>query len=412
VSAASGLRFRFEGLAAVLAQAGRTGGSSGAGRFRAGLAAAQLAIVLTLLTVSGMVGRSFLSALRSKPGLDAQGVVTFQVSLPGSQRATLPVISDLVDRLASVPGTKSVTFAAELPVGSPAFATVTAARSGDLRSTDPMIAYRLIGPSYFETLGAHIAGGRTFSAEDVRQGRQVAILNESAERLLFSGETAIGRTVHSGIGDRRSVVVGVVKDIRTEGLDQAAVPMVYMPYFPQFGLRFIVRSASAPGALLPLLRARLRAEEPGTLLQRFRPLADILDDTVRERMVSGVLVGGFALLGLIVSSVGLYGTLAALVQQRRREIGVRIALGATARKVAATILREGLWIVAVGSAGGVAASVAAGRLIQRELFGVSPLDLTSFAAALAILSSAALAACLIPAIKAAHVDPVEALNAQ
>src|ERR1035438_245043 len=142
VSAASGLRFRFEGLAAVLAQAGRTGGSSGAGRFRAGLAAAQLAIVLTLLTVSGMGGGSLLSALRSQPGLDAQGVVTFQVSLPGSQRATLPVISDLVDRLASVPGTKSVTFAAELPVGSPAFATVTAARSGDLRSTDPMIADR------------------------------------------------------------------------------------------------------------------------------------------------------------------------------------------------------------------------------------------------------------------------------
>jgi putative ABC transport system permease protein len=412
VSAASGWRLQTESLAEALAQGGRSGGSRGAGRFRAVLAAAQLAIVLTLLTVSGMVGRSFLSAMRTKPGLDANGVVTFQVSLPGSQRATLPVIADLAGHMAEVPGTKSVTFAAESPVGSPAFSTVTAARGGDLRSTDPMIAYRLIGPRYFETLGAHFAAGRTFSEEDVQQGRQVTILNQAAVRLLFAGEAAIGRTVHAGIGDRRSVVVGVVKDIRTEGLDQAPAPMVYTPYFPGFGLRFIVRTSSLPDTLLPMLRARVRDGNPGVLLQRFRPLADILDETVRARMVSGVLAGGFALLGLIVSSVGLYGTLAAMVQQRRREIGVRIALGATVREVAAIVLGEGLRIVVLGAMAGVVGSVAAGRLIERELYGVSPLDVTSFAVALALLASVALTACLIPAFKAAHMDPVQTLNAQ
>ena len=203
-----------------------------------------------------------------------------------------------------------------------------------------------------------------------------------------------------------------MKDIRTEGLDQAAVPMVYVPYFPGFGLRFIVRSSSAPDTLLPMLRARVREGNPGILLQRFRPLADILDETVRARMVSGVLVGGFALLGLIVSSVGLYGTLAAMVQQRRREIGVRIALGATVREVAAIVLGEGLRIVVLGAMAGVVGSVAAGRLIERELYGVSPLDVTSFAVALALLASVALAACLIPAFKAAHMDPVQALNIQ
>jgi putative ABC transport system permease protein len=412
VSAASGLRFQIEGLAGSLAQGGRSGGLSGGGRFRAILAAAQLAIVMTLLTVSGMVGRSFLSAMRSKPGLDAQGVVTFAVSLPGSQRANLPVISDLVGQIAAVAGTNSVTFAAESPVGSPAFSTVTAPRGGDLRSTDPMIAYRLIGASYFETLGAHLAAGRTFSEEEMQQCRQVVILNEAAGRLLFPGEAAIGRTVHSGFADRRSVVVGVVKDIRTEGLDQAAPPMVYMPYFPGWGLRFMVRTSSAPDRLLPLLRARVRADYPGVLLQRFRSLPDILDETVQERMVSGVLVGGFALLGLIVSSVGLYGTLAAQVQQRRREIGVRIALGATVRQVATAILGEGLRIVVLGASAGVAASIVAGRLIHGALYGVSPLDLTSFSVALALLSGAALAACVIPAVQAAHTDPIQALKVQ
>jgi len=412
VSATTSLRFQIGGLAETLAQSGRGGWSGGAGRFRAVLAAGQLAIVLTLLTVSGMVGRSFLSAMRSNSGLDAQGIVTVQVSLPGSQRAPLPVISNLAAQIATVPGATSVTFAAESPVGSPAFSTVTAARSGELRSTDPMIAYRLIGPSYFETLGAHLASGRTFSQDEVQQGREVVILNEAAVRLLFSGESAIGRTVHSGFGDRRSVVVGIVKDIRAEGLDQAAAPMVYMPYFSGWGLRFIIRSGSAPVSLLPLLKERVRFVNSGALLQRFRPLADTLDETVRERMVSGVLIGGFALLGLMISSVGLYGTMAAQVQQRRREIGLRIALGATVRNVVATILGDGLRIVAFGALAGIGGSVAAGRAIQRELYGVSPLDFTSFAVALALLSIAALAACLIPAFRAGHVDPIQALNVQ
>jgi putative ABC transport system permease protein len=410
VSAASGWRIRIEGLAGVLAQGGR-GGTSG-GKFRAVLAAGQLAIVLTLLTVSGMVGRSFLSAMRSNPGLDAQGVVTFQVSLPGSKDSPLPAITNLADRFAALPGTKGVTFAAESPVGSPAFHTVTAARSGELRPTDPMIAYRLIGPSYFKTLGARLAAGRTFSPDEVQQWREVAILNEAAVRLLFPDGSALGRTVHSGFADRRSVVVGIASDIRAEGLDQPAPPTVYLPYLAQIGLRFTVRSGMAPAALLPLLKDRVRSANPGALLQRFRPLTEILDDTVHDRMVSGMLVGGFALLGLIVSAVGLYGTLAAQVQQRQREIGVRIALGATVRNVVAIILGGGLKIVAFGALAGIAGSLAAGRAIQGELYGVSALDPTSFALALALLSSAALAACLIPAIKAGHVDPIRTLNLQ
>lgn len=412
VAAASGWRFRLEGISAILAQGGRSGPSRSAGRFRAGLAAAQLAIVLTLLTVSGMVGRSFLSALRNEPGLQAKGVLTFQLSLPGSQRATMPWISEMANQVATVPGVQRVSFAAESPVGSEAFSTITATRPGEFLFTDPMIAYRLIGPAYFETVAAQLAAGRPFTSDDVQQGRAVAILNEAARHLLFGSDEAIGRLIHSGIGDRKSTVVGVAKNIRTEGLDRAAVPMVYLPYFPGFGLRFIVRTAGSPDAVAPLLKSRVRESNPGVLLQRFQRLDEILDDTVRERMVSGSLVGGFAFLGLIVSSVGLYGTLASQVQQRRREIGIRIALGAGMRKVMAAVVREGLRIVAVGAVAGLAGSVISGRLIQRELYGVSPLDPMSFAVALVLLGGAAVAACLIPAWKAAQVDPIQALNVQ
>jgi predicted permease len=408
VSAASGWRFHVEGLAGALAQGGR-GGPSGRG-FRSALAACQLAIVLTLLTLSGMVGRSFLSALRSHPGLDSRGVVTFRVSLPSSNGDLLPAISNLAAQIATIPGTRGVTFAAESPIGSSAFQTLTAAHSSKLQSTDPMIPYRLIGSAYFETLGVPLVAGRAFSQDEVAQWSEVAILNDTASRQLFPGRSAIGQTILSGWGDRRSMVVGVVSDIRSAGLDRHAPPMVYLPYMSQFGLRFTVRSSMAPAALLHLLKDRIRAANPGALLQRYQSLPEILDETVRDRMVAGTLVGGFALLGLIVSSVGLYGTLAAQVQQRRREIGVRIALGATVGNVVTTILADGMRILAIGAVVGVVGSVAAGRAIQSELYGVSALDLTSFAVALGLLSTVALAACLIPALKAGHVDPVRALN--
>jgi predicted permease len=412
VSAASGLRFRVDGLAGTLAQSGRGGGGRGAGTFRAVLASGQLAIVLTLLTAAGMIGRSFLSAVRADPGLDAQGIVTVQLSLPGLQGAPPVAISNVVDQIATIPGVTGVTYSAALPVGSPAFSTVTAARSGDLRSTDPMIAYRLIGPAYFETLGGHLVSGRTFSQDEVQQGGQAVILNEAAARLLFPGGSAIGGTVHSGIGDRKSPVVGVVKDIRTEGLDQAPVPMVYMPYFSGWGLRLIIRSGSAPAMLLPLLRDRVRSANSAALLQRYRPLDEILDDTVRGRMLSGILVGWFALLGLAISSVGLYGTLAAQVQQRRREIGIRVAMGATVNNVVVAILGGALRIVGFGALAGIGGALGAGWALRRELYGVSPRDLPSFAVALGLLSIAALTACLMPALKAGRVDPIQALNVQ
>ena len=409
VSVASGLRFRFESVATALAQGGR---STGTGRLRTALASVQLAIVLTLLTVSGMVGRSFLAALRTSPGLDPQGVVMFQVSLPGPQKSELAVIADLADRLRAISTATSVTFAAESPVGSPAFSTVTSARQGALLPADPMIEYRLIGPSYFEAIRAHLAAGRGFSPEEVMQYRPVAILNESAARLLFPADPPLGRVIHLGIGDRKSEVVGVVKEIRTEGLDLPGAPMVYLPYFPQFGLRFIVRTSTRPDAFLPLVRARLGAAGAGILVQRFQTLAGILDDTIRDRRNSGELVAAFAVLGLLISSVGLYGTLAAQVEQRRREFSLRMALGATARQAAQAIISEGMRIVLTGAVAGIGASIAAGRVMQKELYGVKPMDPASLAIALALLVTAAAAAGLVPVLKAGRTDLITTLNAQ
>jgi len=412
VSAARGLSLPESGLALAISQGGR-GVSPGAGRLRAGLAAAQLAIVLTLLTVAGMAGRSFLAAMGSAPGLDPKGVVTFQASLTSSPGLSVSAAAELAKLVADVPGAQGVAFATELPVGQPVFLAMTASHPGAVRPGDPTIPYRVIGDSYFETLRARFKAGRAFTADEVLQSRQVAIVNQAASRQLFGGENPVGRTLQAPFLPYRSLIVGVVQDIRNQGLDRAPTSMIYLPYLPYNGrLTIMVRTASAPAAFLPRLRSRLRAANSSVVLRRVRMLQDVFDNTVRERMLAGALLGGFAMLGLLVSSVGLYGTLAAHVHQRRREIGVRIALGATARTVIAAVLGEGMRIVMLGALAGVAASVAAARLIQAQLYGVGPLDPASFAMAVLLLTAAAVAACLIPALRAARVDPIRVLNAQ
>lgn len=413
VALASSARIETGGLAAAMAPGGRTV-SPRAGRIRASLAAVQLAIVLTLLTVATLVGRSFLSAVATDPGFQPQSAATFQVSVPAAQSGSIAALLDLRRTIAATPGVTSAGFAAEPPVGAHSFGTVTATRLGAFIQTDPLISYRSVGPGYFETLGARLVSGRTVSEEDLAAGRMVVVLNQSAARLLFGREQPVGRKVHSGFQDRWSDVVGVIQDIRTEGLDQPAVPMVYMPYVPALTSRprFLVRTAGEPSALAAAFRMRTRAWNSAAVVQRFESLRGALDATVRERVLAGWVVGGFALLGLLISSVGLYGTIAAQVQSRRREIGIRIALGASTGSVIGKVLVGGLRIVAVGAAVGLGASTLAANLVRPHLFGVRALDPLSFALALALLAAAALSACLVPAYKAAHVDPMRTLNAQ
>lgn len=413
VALASSARIETRGLAAALAPGGRTV-SPRAGRIRGSLAAAQLAIVLTLLTVATLTGRSFLSAIRTDPGFQPEAVATFQVSLPGAQSGSVAPLVDFWRAIAATPGVTSAGFAAEPPVGAHSFGTVTATRPGEFVNIDPMISYRVIGPGYFETLGARLVTGRSVNEEDVAQGRMVVVVNQSAARLLFRGEQPVGRHVHSGFQDRWSEVVGVVQDIRTEGLDQPSAPMVYMPYVTLLTPRprFLVRGTGDPARLAAALKTRARAWNSAVVLQRFEALRDTLEATVRERVLAGWVVGGFALLGLLISSVGLYGTMAAQVQSRRREIGIRIALGASAGSVVGNVLAGGLRIVGAGAAAGLAASTLAASLVRPHLFGVRALDPVSFALALALLAAAALAACLLPAMKAARLDPMRTLNVQ
>ncbi|MBS1830481.1 MAG: ABC transporter permease [Acidobacteria bacterium] len=410
VSAVSLWRLKRAALLEALARGGRT--LMGEARpLRAVLSSAQLALVLTLLTLAGLAGRSFLAAAHTDVGIDPRGVVTFRAAVPKTGMS-IPAIGALQEQIASLGGVQRVAFAAELPVGVPAFSTSTSTRTGPLLPSDPMIGYRLVSGDYFETLGARLLAGRAFARQEVENGQAVAVLNQSAARLLFAGTDPLGKMVHSGYMDRQSLVVGVVNDIRSHGMDRPAPPVIYLAYLPGWGLRFLARIEGSPQAFAETTRRRVQSWNKAVTLQQFQPLGDVLEDTVRRRIVAAWLTGAFALLGLLISSVGLYGTLAGQVQQQRREIAVRMALGASEASVISLVLREGARIVAVGALAGALASALVGKLVEKQLYGVGPLDPAAFVGALAVLAVAAFGACLAPALRAARVDPMRLLNVQ
>lgn len=375
------------------------------------LLATQVAIVLVLLTVTGLISRSFAAALRSNPGFDPAGVVTFRASLPVNGKALTGAAFELTQLIRDLPGTKDAAFAAEPPVGA-SMATVMSAHGSGFTSTDPTIAFRMTGSRYFETLGASFVRGRPFSQEEVERGAAVLVLNEAAAQALFHGEDPVGREVHVGFLDLRSQVIGVVRNMRHESLDQPSAPVVYLPFIPVFdaSISVVARTAVPPPVFLSGLKARISAWNNGALVRGYRPLEEITAATIRDRLISGFLVGWFAMLGLLVSSLGLYGALSGQLQRRRAEIGVRMALGASARSVIGLLLGQGARVLAAGIGVGLAASLAAGYFIRTMLYQVEPIDWVSSAASVLLLIMAGLLACFVPAIRAVGVDPGVALR--
>jgi putative ABC transport system permease protein len=406
------LQARNPTLAATLAQGGSRG-SAASMPWRSFLVAAQVAIILVLLTVGSLVGRSFVQALREDPGYAPRGVVTVEVWLPMERERRTSVDYELLDIIAGIPGTEHASFAVEHPLGEGS-STGFKAGEGDFLPTDDVgLDIKAVGSGYFETLCARLIAGRTFTEDEVRRWADVIILNESAARRLFGRENPVGRVARSAFLNRRNTIVGVVKDLRIGGLDRPAPPVAYFPFTPWGGTQtFLVRTRANPAAFTAALRSRVRAMNAGIRLMPIESLQRATDDTVRSRLRAGVLVGGFALLGLLIGSVGLYGTLSSQVRERRREIGIRLAVGATPQAIARGILSQGGRLVGCGAAAGLVASAFAARLVQKDLYGVSPMDVPSFALALTLLLLTALLACLIPARRAAKVDPIVALRSE
>lgn len=244
---------------------------------------------------------------------------------------------------------------------------------------------------------------------------RVAVLNQPLAEALFPGEEAVGRRVVVDVGEPTSFeVVGVVGGILRFGLDEAPPDPIYFPatQSPGSELRIVLRSAADPLALAQLLRRRLAGIDPQLPLSELRSMDELVAATTAQPRFRALLLGLFAGLAIFLSAIGLYGVLAYFVAERRQELGVRFALGAGPLDLMSMVLRRGMSLVAMGLLLGLPVSLLAGRRLAGMVFGVEPVDPASFAAVTALLVLAGLGACLLPALRATRVDPVQAIRAE
>jgi putative ABC transport system permease protein len=412
--------FRTSRLDLVTAlRVGTPGSGDFRSRLRSGLVVAQLALSLVLLVAAGLFVRTLQAFYRVEPGFETRHVLiaTVDAGLQGYDEARgRRLFRDLEERVRALPGVQGAGFAFMIPFGGGGWDTRVYPADTKPSPDDPGVKtdVNVVTPTYFETLGVPVIGGRGFTDADRTEAPSVAIVNQAVAARLWPGRNPIGQRFRIGReGDEVLEVVGVVRTAKYRGLDEAPRPFFYRPfdqmYMPSMTLH--VRTASDdPYTVLQSVRRELDALDRDLPLSRVMTLAERLDRSLGPQRTAAMLVGIYGLLALALATVGLYGSMAYAVSRRTREMGVRMALGARAGEVRRHVLAQALRVASVGTAIGLAAAIPATRLFRSQLFGVSPLDPVTLVSVVIILAAASVAAAYVPARRATRVDPVIALR--
>lgn len=405
------------GLTLELASAGR-GRASGlkANALRRLLVSAEFAVTAPLLIGAVLMLVSLGNLLKVDPGYDPDRLLTAFVTLPPSNydanEPRLAAWDELSRRLTALPGVEAVGFANGRPPAEPAFGNNFLLEDRPVRSGEgqPSVPWVYASPSYLSVLGVRLVEGRMFDANT--DGR-VALVDETWARRFYPGESAVGRRFREGGGRDVWEVIGVVEDIRYTGIADAGEGTMYLNarQFTPTALFFVVRTATEePLSVVPAFRRLVREIEPSAAISEVATGRELVRETLQEPRYLSFLVGGFATVALLLALVGIYGIMIYFVQEHRREIGIRLALGGTPRSVASMVLRTGLGLVAVGTAVGVVAGFALTRTLSSVLFEVRAADPLVFTAvALGLLGLAAVAG-YWPARQAAGIDPASLLQ--
>jgi putative ABC transport system permease protein len=430
VSAGTGMLFGLapvaQGLRIDLTRAlSAAGVGSGGFRFdrgnraRLALAIAEIAVAVVLLVGAGLLLESFRRLIDVHPGYDPRNVMTARLALPQTKYATpgasAAFVDQVLERLAGRPEVEAAASAGTLPLGRGMMVVAF-----DLPNRPPMAdqgpataAVRTVSPGYLRAMGLRLVEGRWLTDSDARGGRPVILVNESFMRTYLPGEKGVGRELP--VFDRPSEVIGIVGDVRHAGLDAEPQPEVYVSHRHSEAVRspdlfIVIRTNGDPTAVVPALRAAMKSVDPNVPLESVMTMEARLSASVARPRFYAMLLAAFAALAVTLAAVGIYGVLSYGVSQRRREIGVRMAVGAEAHDVLRLVLGQGAGVVAVGLVLGLGAAAVAARAVSGLLFGVTARDPAVFAGVAVLLGSIALVACYIPARRAARVDPLEALR--
>lgn len=381
------------------------------------LVIAEIAFALVLVSTAGLMVRSFLRLANVGTGFHAENVLTARMLLLPVQKEEYraETVRQMLDRIRVLPGvvgagsigilpmegTNSGTsyYRADLPEPAP-----NARPGGDVS---------IITPGYFEAMRIPMIQGRTFDVEDRAGSPPVAILNQSAARMLFPGEGALGKRLKVQWGDNSIVeVVGVVADIRHDGVSTPPDPCLFMPNdqqpFPFTSL--IVRTTGDPALLESVLLKQIRAVDPDQGIAKMEPLQQMVSDSIARPRLETAVLTSFGVIALGLASIGLYGLIAFSVAQRMREIAIRVALGASKKGIFRMILGDGLRLTALGVSLGLAGVVISTRFLRNLLFEISPLDPTTLVSVICILLAMSVIACYIPALRATNADPASVLR--
>jgi putative ABC transport system permease protein len=428
VSAASGILF---GLAPVLQISTASlagflkdgwGAASGAGshnRIRRALVAAEVAVASVLSIGAGLLIQSLWRVMQVDAGFHPENVLSMSLSLPASRykedRQLIAFYDDLMERLHSLPATVAAGAIVNLPLGG-------GGMNGDFRvdgrtfpqNQEPIAEKYIVTPDYFRAMGVSLLRGRLFSERDGRNGHNVIIVSQSVARKFWPDEDPIGKRIDMGLGDMKGwqEVVGVVPDVKREGLDQAAGMELYVPYsqVPVTAMTLVIRSTMEVGGLAAAARAQVLAIDKDQPVYAVRTMREVVSDSLSGRRASTGLLGTFAGLALLLASIGIYGVVSNWVAQRTREIGIRSALGANPRDIAALVLGRAMLTVSIGMAVGLIASLALTRFLSSQLFEVKPHDAWTMTSVPVVLGLVAIVACYFPTRRATRVDPITALR--
>jgi predicted permease len=391
-------------------------------RFGANLVVVELAVAMVLLAGAGLLGKSFYRLLHVELGFEPDHLATVLVMLPdnlyGKDEQKLALYREVERRVGALPGVESVGMTSITPVACMCNTDWIRIAGKPYNGEHNEVDERDVTPSYFPTLKATLVRGRLFREDEDASKPRVILINEALARKYFPGEDPIGHVIGNGSLDPKSLrtIVGVVADVREGALDDPEWPAEYQElyYGPDSYVTVMVRTAQDAGGFLPTLVSTLHGIDPNLGLRDPATMNQRIEGTQTALLhrFSAWLVGGFAVMALVLGVIGLYGVIAYSVSQRTREIGVRMALGAQRGAVYGMVMRPAGWLTAVGIGFGLVGAVGASMLMRKLLFGVAAWDVPTLAAVAVVLGAAAMAASYLPARRAAGVNPVEALRAE
>jgi putative ABC transport system permease protein len=398
-----------------LKQSARGATTSGQRRVRSIVVAAEIAVSMVLLIGAGLTIRSFIRLQQVPAGFETDGVVTLGMNLPQARYSTPAQKADFWERalasLRAVPPVERLGATSRLPLsgGNSTRGIVVDGRT-DV-TPQPTADYRAASPDYFRALGIPLLRGRTFRDDDRESRALVTVVSASMAQRLWPNADPLGHQI--AIDPKKPMtVVGVVGDVHHASLDATVRPTFYAPYRqdPWPSMTFVLRTTASPATIAAAVRAAIWQVDKEQPVGAIRTMDEQLARSLSRRRFSVTLLTAFGLMAIALAAIGLYGVLAFVVAQRRREIGVRMALGARPRDVVADVLGDGLRLAVVGVVVGFALALAGTRVLNTFLFGTSPTDALTYATAAALLVSVAVAASVVPALRASRVDPLVALR--